>query len=173
MHKILKVFIGILLIILFTQVSFDLSISKLKIPITGQSLAVLIVGYVLGIRNGTIAVLLYLVLGVLGAPIFADGAHGVSTVLGNTGGFLVGFVFGTMLSGWISDKYPNTFLFSLIAMLSGTTVILIFGITRLSFEFGINKALIYGFYPFWIGALVKVFLGSVLGYYLRKLDYFS
>ncbi len=148
---------------LMAQVKIDLAWHELDIPITGQSLAVLLVGYVLGKKRGVMAVLLYLLLGMLGAPVFAKGASGWLVLTKGSGGFLYGFVAGAWVAGWFGDRdLGRHFLQALLAMTLGTAVIIAFGLLHLSVLYGFEKALDYGFYPFLPGALVKIILGAGL-----------
>ncbi|RYM35459.1 biotin transporter BioY [Brumimicrobium glaciale] len=164
----LRIFIGLFVVILFTQFQIELNLLEVNIPVTGQSLAVLLVAYVLGLKEGTISILLYLIIGLLGVPIFADGGNGVSAFTGNSGGYLIGFLFGGILSGFLSERLKNTFMNSLLAALFGTLVILLFGVTRLAFNLGISDALLYGFNPFVLGGLIKILLGGLLGWLIKK-----
>lgn len=148
---------------IMAQLSIDLPWHDLQIPITGQSLAVLLVGYILGKKLGPIAILLYLLLGILGAPIFAKGNAGWEVLLKGSGGFLYGFVFAAALMGQFRGLgWGRHFTKALVAMALGTLVILCFGVLHLSYLYGFEKALEYGFYPFWRGAIVKVIIGALL-----------
>lgn len=155
---------------LMAQVTIDLPLHDLKIPVTGQSLAVLLVAYILGKRLGVLAILLYLFLGILGAPIFANGAAGFAVLMKGSGGFLYGFIAGAWVAGWFGDKKLGKNIFSgLLAMTLGTLVIIAFGLFHLTLSYGWSKALAYGFYPFWQGALVKIVLGAVLIYLWHRI----
>ena len=73
-------------------------------PVTGQTFGVLLVGGALGFRRGVARVGLYVLIGVIGVPFFAEGKGGVSVILGATGGYLIGFVVAAASSaGWPSS----------------------------------------------------------------------
>ena len=91
---ILMVGLGLLLICLGAMVSIDLPWKDGGIPITGQSLAVLVVGFVLGPKRGLLVIAIYLIAGLAGLPVFAKGASGIDTLMGGSGGFLYGFLVG-------------------------------------------------------------------------------
>ena len=129
------------------------------IPITGQTFAVLLVGYILRAQRGMFAVGLYVVLGLVGLPIFADGKAGLEVLFGGSGGYLIGFIAGAGIAGIVPQK-PFLFWNALLAMTIGTMVILLFGVGRLIQLYGIEKGLQYGLYPFWKGALIKIILGA-------------
>ncbi len=156
--------VGTIVIIIFAQITIPLP----KIPITGQSLAVLVVACILKETLGTGAVILYLLLGMLGFPVFADGAGGISKLAGPSGGYLYGFVPAALVAG-IMANMKHTFEWNVLAMTIGTLIIIIFGVAHLSYHYGFSKALEYGFYPFIPGALAKILLGAgfvSLFYYL-------
>ncbi len=74
------------------------------VPITGQTMAVLLVGALLGSRRGALAVLAYIAEGLAGLPVFAGGAAGLARLFGPTGGYLVGFVAAAFLVGWLAER---------------------------------------------------------------------
>ena len=82
------------------------------VPITLQTFAVLLSGAVLGMRRGFLAVLLYVVAGAAGLPIFSGGAAGLAVLTGPTAGYLVGFPFAAGLCGFIVERLPRRSLAS-------------------------------------------------------------
>lgn len=155
-----------------TQFSIDLSFRDIPVPITGQSLAVLVVAALLGVRNGGMAIALYLLLGGVGMPVFANGAGGWETFEKGSGGFLYGFLIGGMVTGALSQRWGIA-LFSknVLLMGIGTMIIISSGLSHLTVKYGFEKALEYGFYPFWPGAILKIIFGaSILSgqYWLSK-----
>ena len=157
--------LGVLIIIAGSQFSIDLNLKEVSIPITGQSLVVLLVGFLLGRKWGSLAVFVYLLLGVLDFPVFAEGKFGWETFKKGSGGFLYGFLFAAYTVGILGDKgWGRNFAKSLIAMTLGTIIIIVFGVMHLSFLYGFEKALEYGFFPFWRGAVVKILLGTIVAY---------
>jgi len=159
----LKIILGTIFIIGLTQLALDLSFKEIPIPITGQSLAVLTVAVLLGFRNGSLAIGLYLLLGAIGLPVFANGAAGWETFGKGSGGFLYGFLVAGSLTGWLAERWGIAkFSKNLLLMGVGTALIILFGVGHLSAMYGLEKALEYGFYPFWPGAIVKIILGAVV-----------
>ncbi|MGB0930380.1 MAG: biotin transporter BioY [Chitinophagales bacterium] len=165
LQKLLPTFLAAIFIAIFAQITILLP----YIPITGQSFAVLLVAYLLGWNRGMIAVLLYLFVGAIGLPVFADGASGIAKLKGNSGGFLYGFVVAAFVVGSLAENtVPSTFKKALGIMALGTAVILFFGVMHLSIHIGFQKALQYGLYPFIAGAVVKIVLGAAIGDYLKS-----
>ena len=168
----LMVGLGLLLICLGAMVSIALPWKGSAIPITGQSLAVLVVGFVLGRKRGLLVIAIYLIAGLAGLPVFAKGASGIDTLMGGSGGFLYGFLVGGYVFGALQENgFGDSFAEGLIVMATGTALILICGIAQLTYLYGLEKALEYGFWPFWPGAIVKIILGAVIVYYIPKDQY--
>ncbi len=79
-------------------------LSFIPVPIHAQSLGVLLAGVVLGARGGALSVLLLLALVAIGLPVLAGGRGGLAVFLSPTAGYLVGFLFAALATGWISDR---------------------------------------------------------------------
>ena len=169
---ILMVGLGLLLICLGAMVSIDLPWKDGGIPITGQTLAVLVVGFLLGRRRGLLVIAIYLIIGLAGLPVFANGASGIDTLVGGSGGFLYGFLVGGYICGALQENdFGVSFAGCLTAMTIGTALILVCGIAQLTYLYGLEKALEYGFWPFWPGAIVKIILGAAVVYFIPKERY--
>ena len=159
--------LGLIFIIFGAMVDVNVPWKDSAIPVTGQSLAVLVVAFVLGRKIGMLVIAVYLILGLFGLPIFANGASGISTLMGGSGGFLYGFLVGGYACGLLQEKgYERTYANGLVAMAAGTALILVCGIVQLTFLYDFEKALQYGFLPFWPGAIVKIILGAAIVYYI-------
>lgn len=132
------------------------------VPITGQTLAVLLVGAALGSRQGALSLLLYLLEGAAGLPVFAGGASGLSRLSGPTGGYLLGFVAAAYVTGWLAEhRWDRRFRSNLLAMLIGNIVIYLFGLPWLARFVGIEKVLPLGLYPFIPGDLIKLIIATL------------
>jgi Uncharacterized conserved protein len=161
--NILKILLGLIFLISMTQFSIDLSLKEVNIPITGQSLAVLLVAGLLGAKIGSLTIALYLILGGFGLPVFANGGSGWETFGKGSGGFLYGFLIAGGLIGWLSNQWGIAKFGKNIGLMTiGTVLILVFGVGHLTAKYGLEKALEYGFYPFWPGAVIKIILGGLM-----------
>lgn len=150
-----------LLVGLGAQVAIPLPFSP--VPITGQTLAVLLAGAMLGSRRGSLSVLLYLVEGLVGLPVFAGGTAGIGHLLGPTGGYLVGFVAAAFVTGWLAEKgWSRNVWTTLLAMLVGNVVLYGFGLPWLSIFVGGRAALTAGLLPFIPGDLIKAIAAAIL-----------
>ena len=137
-----------------------------NIPQTGQTVAVLTVGALLGPGLGAAAVVLYLLLGALGLPVYSDGGSGWSVLFGSSVGYFGGFVVAAALLGFIS-KSASRFLALktvqlLIAMLVGHGVILLCGFVGLAAEAGVATAWEQGVAPFIYGGVIKSIISVLL-----------
>jgi biotin transport system substrate-specific component len=146
---------------LTAQISVDLPASL--VPITGQSLGVLLVGMALGAKRGLAAVALYLMEGCMGMPVFAGGTFGFGKMIGPTGGYLLGFAPAAWLAGWLAERgWDRDDKLALLAMLAGTAVIFLFGVAWLAFFIGFEAAFWTGFVPFLPGGVIKATLGMAM-----------
>jgi biotin transport system substrate-specific component len=125
-------------------------------PQTAQTLAVLLAGVVLGPSRGALGLGLYLLLGALGLPLFADGAAGAARLTGPTGGFLLGFPPAAAVAGWWRRSGRCAGLAAAIAgMLLAHATILTAGWIRLGLAIGAAEAFASGIRPFLLGAALK------------------
>ncbi|WP_298816942.1 biotin transporter BioY [Chloroflexus sp.] len=149
---------------LFVALSAQIRISLLPfspVPITGQTLGVLLVGGLLGPRLGLISLLLYLVEGAIGLKFFAGGAAGYTHILGATGGYLISFPLAASLTGWLATRgWDRNFFTAVAAMALATLVIYLIGATWLAFYIGAENALLKGVLPFLIGDAIKIALAA-------------
>ena len=135
------------------------------VPITGQTFGVLLVGGALGFRRGLAAVLLYVLLGVVGLPFFAEGKGGLTIILGATGGYLVGFVLAGALVGRLAELGWDRHLAGAIgAMAIGNALIYVIGLPWLAYvaHFDAATAIQKGLVPFLVGDVLKLVLAAVV-----------
>jgi biotin transport system substrate-specific component len=113
----------------FVALSAQVYIPTLPVPFTGQTFGVLLVGGALGFRRGALALLLYLAIGAIGIPVFAQGKAGLAIVQGATGGYLIGFVVAAAIVGRLAELgWDRKIGGSLAAMAIGTAVIYAIGV---------------------------------------------
>jgi biotin transport system substrate-specific component len=143
------------------------------VPITGQTLSVLVVGGALGLRRGILSIGLYLLLGFL-LPIYAGHQHGLSTivgvgsgglVMGARGGYLLGFLFAGGLVGWLAEMgWDRHVAGALGAMVLGEVVLYLIGVPWLAAALSIplGRAIELGFVPFVIGDAIKLAVAAAI-----------
>ncbi len=149
---------------LFIALCAQFTIQIGPVPITGQTLAVLLTGMLLGSRRGTLSVLAYLMEGIAGLPVFAPGGPmGFARLAGPTGGYLIGFVAAAYVTGLLAERgWDRKATSTLLAMLIGNAIIYAFGLSWLAVSVGIGNALLFGLYPFIAGDLLKASIAMAL-----------
>jgi biotin transport system substrate-specific component len=148
----------------------QLQIPLWPVPVTGQTLAVMLVGATLGAWRGASALALYMVAGLAGVPLFAGFAGGIASVAKPDFGFIIGFVFAAALIGWLSERnWDKRPVRSLLAFLGASIVPFVIGLPYLAFALGtlglpndVNSVLVAGFYPFILGGIVKWAIAAAL-----------
>ena len=153
---------GALLTALLAQVAINVPPSP--VPITGQTLAVGLVGASLGARRGASSLALYAVLGLF-LPFYADGESGWDVIWGASGGYIIGFIFAAGVIGWMAehgaDRRPAL---AFAAFVVGQLVIFAFGLAGLKISVGETWGwtIHNGFSIFIVGGLVKALVGAVV-----------
>lgn len=159
---------GSLLIALAAQIAIPLPFTP--VPLTMQPLAVLIIGIVLGSRRGAAAAILYLLEGLSGLPVFAQGHGGPLWLIGPTAGYLYSYPFAAFLAGWISERgWGNSILRAFCGMFLALTVIYLGGWSWLALLVGPQAAFNLGVAPFVIADIVKIAFGATILPYAQKL----
>ncbi|WP_109472835.1 biotin transporter BioY [Ornithinimicrobium cavernae] len=135
------------------------------VPITGQTLAVLLVGSTLGASRGALSMLFYAAAGVAGIPWFSEAEHGVGVLLGSTGGYIVGFVLAAALTGWLAQRqWDRRFLHAAVTFLAGSGVVFLVGLPWLAVVTGadLQQTLAWGLWPFIPGGVVKALIAAAI-----------
>ena len=174
------VYIGMFaaLVTVGSYISFPLPLSP--VPVSLQTLFVVLAGILLGPLKGSLALALYVVLGAVGIPVFAGGTSGMARILGPSGGYLVGFLVGAFVSGLVyvllaralnilkkeggRPSYPKQAVAALVASLAGFLVIYLVGIPWLQVVAGMTlpAAITAGLTPFLVGDLLKLVAVALL-----------
>jgi biotin transporter BioY len=147
---------------LITGLSAKLKIEIGAVPITMQTLIVLLSGALLGSRRGALSQLTYLFLGLAGLPWFARGG-GILYLMSPTFGYIMGFVLAAYFIGWLCERgFDRQLKTAILAMLLGNIILYIPGLLWLAKFVGVEKVLTVGFYPFIFGDLLKIFLAGLV-----------
>jgi biotin transport system substrate-specific component len=145
------------------QISFYLPGNP--VPVTGQTFAVLLTGAALGANRGAAAMLLYILIGMVGLPVYADGKHGMDVITGASGGYLVGFLAASWVVGRLAEqRMDRTPVRALPLFLLGSAIIYGIGVPWLAVSAGqpLDWALSNGFVDFIPGDLVKAAVAAGL-----------
>jgi biotin transport system substrate-specific component len=155
-HALLVV-AGAVLIFLTAQISVQLPGNP--VPFTMQNFGILVVGGALGLRRGGLAAFLYVALGVIGLPFFAEGRNGMEVIWGATGGYLIGFIAAAALVGRLAELGWDRRIGGAIgATALGTAVIYLIGVPWLAVTTGLSlgEAIALGLMPFLVADILKL-----------------
>jgi biotin transport system substrate-specific component len=168
LRSVVLIVLGTALLTLSAKVNLPLP----YVPMTLQTLVVLVIGAAYGWRLGSATLIAYLAEGAIGLPVFAGPVGGLAPLLGPTAGYLFGFVAAAFATGWLSERgwdrsVPRLF----VAMGFGHILILAAGFGWLAFgaKLGVEKAWLVGVAPFIAGSLIKNALGAALVPAIRRL----
>lgn len=150
------------LISILAQISIPLPFTT--VPFTLQIFGIAITGLILGSKCGFISTLIYLILGAIGIPVFANFAGGISVLFGPTGGFLLGYPLMAFIIGYAKEKFNSNFITS-ISMILGLAIVYTLGTIMFSFITGntILQSLIYCVVPFIAVDILKLILAYIIG----------
>jgi biotin transporter BioY len=134
------------------------------VPITAQTFAVLMIGALFGNWRGSLCVLMYIIEGLAGLPVFALGRSGFAVMLSPTGGYLVGFIAAAYVTGLLAQsRWDRRFTTTVLAMTLGSTVMYAFGLSWLCCLMGFSSTVLsVGLYPFIVGDILKIVLAAVV-----------
>ena len=120
------------------------------VPISLTNLVIMISIYVLGFRDATISYIVYLLLGLVGLPVFSGFTGGLGKLAGPTGGYLIGFILLALISGLFVDKFPKNRILAVVGMIIGMAVTYIFGTEWLAIQLKMSfvAALSVGVIPY-------------------------
>jgi len=149
-----------------------ISLGIIPVPITAQSLGVMMAGVVLGARRSAVAVLIVVVLVAIGLPVLSGGRGGLAVFVGPTAGFFIGWVFAAFVTGYLSELLVQPEQsglvqgvgFFLASLIGGVVVLYAFGIAYLGFvsQIGFSKAF-FGSLAFVPGDVVKAVVAALVG----------
>lgn len=146
----------------------------LTVPITLQTMGVVLISGLFGAKRGTLSTLLYILIGAIGVPVFSGFKSGFGVLLGSTGGYIIGFIFTALIVGIVSDK-TNKLWALILSMVVGILVCYAFGTVWFAVVYAktnepASLATILGWcvIPFLIPDAVKIALAAVLTNRLKK-----
>lgn len=160
---IAKVLMGALLIAIMAQISIPLE----PVPITLQTVAVLFIGLTYSPMRAIQSVVAYILLGILGAPVFQGFDSGLSIITGATAGYIIGFIVAVYAMAKIREMNKST-SYMILSVLTGQAIIFALGVAWLSAFIGAEDAIKYGILPFVIPGIAKSVMLVALLKALRK-----
>ena len=144
------------------------------VPMSLATLMLYLSVYILGKKHATISCGIYLLIGLVGLPVFSGFSGGAGKLFGPTGGYLIGYLALTWICGWCVEKWSGAsrtgYLMQILGLVLGTAVCYLFGTVWLSYQAGMDfvAALGVGVLPFIIGDVVKIAVGVAVGNLVRK-----
>ena len=157
-YVLLTSIIGSFLLAISSKVQIPLT----PVPVTLQTLVLLVMSMFLGWRGALGATSLYLFQGAIGLPVFAHGG-GFVILFGPTGGYLFGFLIASLIVGYLAEKgWDKSVVLTFTSMTIGTLIIYLFGVIWLSYLKDLNTALVFGLLPFITPDILKICLGTCL-----------
>ena len=154
---------------LLTAMSAQIAIPVNPVPFTLQTMMVLLSGAFLGARNGAYSQIVYIFLGSIGLPVFANGSMGIAVLFGPTGGYLLAFPLAAFLVGYLVDL-NNSYINVVISMFAGSLTIIGLGILYLNLFFvhSIMEAVKVGGVIFSLWMVIKIFAAAGIYFGISK-----
>lgn len=154
---------------LLLAICANIAVPFYPVPMTLQTMGVLFIAMLYGWRLGTLTVLAYLFEGTIGLPFFANGAFGLATLLGPHVGYLIGFVFSAMVSGFLVEHGWGKHYWGVFAAgIAGEIALYAIAVPVLATFIGWHHALILGLLPFILGDIIKLIgVAAALPYFRR------
>lgn len=140
------------------------------VPLSIATLILYISVFILGFKRAATSCIIYLLLGLVGLPVFSGFAGGFGKLAGPTGGYLIGYLFLTIIAGIFTDSFPGKRLLSLVGLVLGTAVMYLFGTVWLSFQLNLSfmEGLAAGVLPYLPGDTAKILLALILAPALKR-----
>ena len=161
--------IGLMTAVICIAAPFSIPIPISPVPISLTNFIIFIAVYVLGMRSASICVVLYLILGTAGLPVFSSFSGGLAKLAGPTGGYLAGFVLLALIQGFVLERIPGKKYAAVPGMIIGMAVCYALGTTWLAWQTGQSfaAALTIGVLPYLPGDAVKIIIAAITGPKLR------
>jgi len=166
---LIALFTGLIIVGTFIKVPLP------PVPISLQTFFVILAALIGGLQIGMFSIVIYLLLGIIGLPVFTSGG-GIAALIGPTGGFLIGMLFAVVVAGIFSDRVKAAdnrkkhIIFCLIGGIIATIVIYAIGVPWLksSLDMSWTQALAAGMYPFLIGDIIKLIVALIITYNFKE-----
>ena len=135
------------------------------VPISLTNFAIFLAIFILGMKNGTISFIIYLLLGAVGVPVFSSFRGGFQVLAGPTGGYLIGFIFLALIMGFALDHFDRKLVPTIIGMIIGMVVCYAFGTVWLAklLSLSFKEGLMMGVIPYLAGDVAKIIIAAIVG----------
>lgn len=153
---------GVVVVSLLALVEFRIG----PVPITGQTLGVMLVGGALGMRRGAAALVTYMVAGLAGAPVFAGGAGGPAYLLAPSFGYIVGFILAAAVAGWAAERAWDRHVgLAMVGFLLATAAPFLVGVPYMAVVLGMTDPAVIaaaGITPFIVPGIIKAGIAAAV-----------
>ena len=135
------------------------------VPISLTNFAIFLAIFILGMKNGTISFIIYLLLGAVGVPVFSSFRGGLQVLAGPTGGYLIGFIFLALIMGFALEHFDRKLVPTIIGMIIGMAVCYAFGTVWLAklLSLSFKEGLMMGVIPYLAGDAAKIIIAAIVG----------
>lgn len=162
--------IGLMTAIICTLAPWAIPLPFSPVPLSLATFAIYFNLWVLGGKKGATSVIIYLLLGTVGVPVFSNFTGGIGKLLGPTGGYLIGYLLLAVIGGFFLEKFELRLLPGICGLLLGTLACYLVGTVWLAYQTGNSflNAFLIGVLPYLLGDIVKFILAMLLGRQVRK-----
>lgn len=162
--------IGLMAAIICVLSPFSIVLPISPVPVTLSLMAIYFTAFILGMKRGVLSCLIYILIGLAGLPVFSGFTGGPGKLFGPTGGYIIGYIFTSLIIGFFVDKWGGKWYCSLLGLLLGTALCYLFGTAWLACQLSLSfwEALMMGVIPYIPADLVKILLVLLAGYPVRK-----
>lgn len=162
--KIFRILFGVFIL----AVSAQLTIPWSPVPLTFQAATMLLLALTFSKNESLLIVMNYLLIGSIGAPIFAGFHGGLQVILGSNGGYLLGFIPATFITALLAEKLPSSIISYFIAILLGSITLFITGWLQLSYYLSFAAAYHFGVQPFLLIEPIKLVFVALIARRIRQ-----
>lgn len=161
--------IGLVTAVICIAAPFSIPIPVSPVPLSLTNFMIFLAVYILGMKSASVCVILYLILGAAGLPVFSSFSGGLAKLAGPTGGYLAGFILLALLQGFFLEHFPEKKYAAVPGMILGMAVCYTFGTTWLAWQTGqsFTASLSLGVLPYLPGDAVKIIVAAIAGPKLR------
>lgn len=162
--------IGVMTAVICILAPFTIPLPFSPVPLSLATLVIYISVFVLGMKLSTVSLLIYLLLGAVGLPVFSGFSGGLGKFAGPTGGYLIGYIFVAIITGYFVDHFPGRLSFAAVGMVLGSLICYLFGTVWLAaqMELSFFAALSVGVLPYLPGDIIKIIVACILGPKLKN-----
>lgn len=142
----------------------------MTVPVTLGTFVVFVMTYIMNYKYCLVSCIIYILLGMVGLPVYSGFTGGLGKIIGPTGGYILGYLCIALISGYINEKYPNKKGVQVLGMVLGLSICYAFGTLWFAYQqnISIEEAMVICVFPFVIGDVCKIICAVIVGNILRK-----